>query len=83
MRLLHAAAPTLAEAHCQDQSVSEVSDIPDDWIVSYAHDWRGGVDNRVICMRCKAETQIGQWDVPRCIKHYEHANCGYEDESEK
>lgn len=83
MRLLYAAAATLAEAHRQDQGISEVSDIPDDWIVSYAHDWRGGPDNRLTCIRCKAEAQVGKWDVPRCIKHYEDANSGYLDEAHR
>ena len=55
---------------------------PDGSIVSKAHDWRDWKDNIVICARCKASTKIGNWDIPRCIPHYESAGSGFEDESD-
>lgn len=57
---------------------------PDGWIVSKAHEWACSLplsENGLLCLRCNATTKIGEFDVPRCVPHYESSTSGFIDES--
>lgn len=45
-----------------------------------AHEWAQKLplsDKRLSCIRCNTETNIGAWDIPRCIPHKEAITSGY------
>jgi len=56
---------------------------PNGWVLSKAHDWVALLPmsmHMIKCLRCGAKTRIGEWDIPRCIAHYESEKSGYLEE---
>lgn len=53
-----------------------------EFVVSTAHDWRGGSGDTLTCIRCGHVAEIGAWSGARCNPHHEHKDSGYIDEAE-
>lgn len=54
-------------------------------VASRAHDWAQTFPIRrgyLTCMRCGAETKIGNWSIPRCHEHLEFSRSGFKNEAE-
>lgn len=49
-------------------------------ILSFAHEWVQKLplkDNVLVCVRCKTETVIGDWNISTCDPHLESIDSGY------